>query len=264
MQIFKDKKALQKKIFKIKNLSFVPTMGSLHKGHERLIKIARKRFKKVIVSIYVNPKQFNSREDFRTYPRNVRKDINILKRLKVDYLYMPNYKDIFHFKPKNKIFLHSFSKKLCGKTRKGHFKGVLNVINRFLDIIKPKYILLGKKDFQQLFLVKKHIEKNKIPTRVISCETIRNKNGIAFSSRNNNLKKEELTRLAKIINKIRKNKKSMNKLKILKILNVMTVKKVDYIEFLNLNNLKASVNKKIKFHVFIAFYIGKTRLIDNF
>ena len=151
MQIFKDKKALQKKIFKIKNLSFVPTMGSLHKGHERLIKIARKRFKKVIVSIYVNPKQFNSREDFRTYPRNVRKDINILKRLKVDYLYMPNYKDIFHFKPKNKIFLHSFSKKLCGKTRKGHFKGVLNVINRFLDIIKPKYILLGKKIFNNYF-----------------------------------------------------------------------------------------------------------------
>ena len=86
MKIFKDKKTLQKKILKIKNLSFVPTMGSLHKGHERLIKIARKRFKKVIVSIYINPKQFNSREDFRTYPRNVRKDIDILKRLKVDYL----------------------------------------------------------------------------------------------------------------------------------------------------------------------------------
>ena len=264
MKIFKNKKNLQKKISQTKNLSFIPTMGSLHKGHERLIKIAKKKFKKVLVSIFVNPKQFNSKEDFRSYPRNIKKDINILKRLKVDYVYIPNYFDVFSFKPRNQVFLHNFSKKLCGQTRKGHFKGVVNVINRFLEIINPKYILLGKKDFQQLFLIKKHIEKNKIPTRVISCETVRNKNGIAFSSRNNNLKKEELTRLAKIINKIRKNKKSMNKLKILKILNEMTVKKVDYIEFLNLNNLKASVNKKIKFHVFIAFYIGKTRLIDNF
>tara|TARA_B100000700_G_scaffold283824_1_gene336565 strand:- start:359 stop:1153 length:795 start_codon:yes stop_codon:yes gene_type:complete len=264
MKIFKNKKTLQKKILKLKNLSFVPTMGSLHKGHEKLIKIAKKRFKKVIVSIYINPKQFNSREDFRSYPRNVQKDINILKRLKVDYLYMPNYIDIFHFKPKNKIFLHNFKKKLCGKTRKGHFKGVLNVINRFLDIIKPKYILLGKKDFQQLFLVKKHIERNKIPTRIIPCETVRNKNGIAFSSRNNNLKKEELRRLAKIINKIRKNKKFMNKQKIIKILNELAVKKIDYVEFLNLNNLKTPINKKTKFNIFIAFYIGKTRLIDNF
>ena len=264
MKIFKDKKTLQKKILKIKNLSFVPTMGSLHKGHERLIKIAKKRFKKVIVSIYVNPKQFNSREDFRTYPRNAQKDINILKRLKVDYLYMPNYIDIYHFKPKNKIFLHSFKKKLCGKTRKGHFKGVLNVINRFLDIIKPKYILLGKKDFQQLFLVKKHIEKNKISTKVIPCETVRNKNGIALSSRNNNLKKEEFKRLTKIINKIKKNKRFMNKQKIIKILNEMAIKKIDYVEFLNLKNLKTPINKKTKFNIFIAFYIGKTRLIDNF
>ncbi len=264
MKIFKNKKNLQKKILQTKNLSFVPTMGSLHKGHERLIKIAKKRFKKVLVSIFINPKQFNSKEDFKSYPRNIKKDINVLKRLKVDYVYIPSYLDVFSFKPRNQVFLHSFSRKLCGKTRKGHFKGVVNVINRFLEIINPKYILLGKKDFQQLFLIKKHIEKNQIPTKVISCETVRNKNGIALSSRNNNLKEEEFIKLDKIVKKIKNNKKSMNKIKIKKILNEMSINKVDYIEFLNLNTLKKPINKKTKFNIFIAFYIGKTRLIDNF
>ena len=264
MKIFKNKRKLQREILKIKNISFVPTMGSIHKGHEKLINIAKRRFKKVLVSIYVNPKQFNSRDDFRSYPRNLKKDINALKRLKVDYLYIPNYSDVFFFKPKKQIYLHSFSKKLCGKLRKGHFKGVINVINRFLEIIKPKYMLLGKKDFQQLYLIKKHIEKNKIPTIVIPCKTVRNKNGTALSARNNNLKKDELIKLAKIIKKIKKSKKSINKSKIYNILNEMSVKKVDYVEFLNLNSLKTPVNTKTKFNIFVAFYIGKTRLIDNF
>ena len=264
MKIIRQKKDLYKLINKINPISFVPTMGGLHKGHEILIKKAQKKNKNTLVSIFVNPKQFNSKKDFKTYPRNFENDIKILKSLKVKYLYYPKYKDIFSFKTKNKIYLHSFSKKLCGKFRPGHFKGVLNVVNRFLEIIKPKYMLLGKKDFQQLYLIKKHIEKNKIPTIVIPCKTVRNKNGTALSSRNNNLKKDELIKLAKIIKKIKKSKKSINKSKILKILNEMSVKKVDYVEFLNLNSLKTPVNTKTKFNIFVAFYIGKTRLIDNF
>ena len=101
-------------------IGFVPTMGALHKGHISLIKKCQKISEKTLVSIYVNPKQFNSRDDFRSYPRNIKKDINALKRLKVDYLYIPNYSDVFFFKPKKQIYLHSFSKKLCGKLRKGH------------------------------------------------------------------------------------------------------------------------------------------------
>ena len=153
MKIFRKKILLQKNVLKQKDLSFVPTMGGIHRGHEKMIRIAKSRFKKVLVSIYINPKQFNSKKDFKSYPRKLKKDISILKRLKVDYLYLPNYSDIFSFKTKNKIYLHNFSKKLCGKYRKNHFKGVLNVVNRFLEIIKPKYILLGKKDFQQIFLI---------------------------------------------------------------------------------------------------------------
>ena len=107
------------------------------------------------------------------------------------YLYYPKYKDIFSFKTKNKIYLHTFAKKLCGKYRPGHFKGVLNVVNRFLELLNPKYLYLGKKDFQQLILIKKHIQKNKIKTLVISCNTIRDQYSLPYSSRNFNLNKEE-------------------------------------------------------------------------
>lgn len=264
MKIFKQRILLQKKIIQEKSLSFIPTMGGLHKGHIRLIKIAKNRFKSVIVSIYINPKQFDSKKDFNKYPRKLNKDINLLKKLKVNYLYIPNYSDIYSFETKNKIHLHKFSKKLCGKKRKNHFKGVINVVNRFLEIIKPKYILLGKKDFQQLFLIKKHIEKNKINTKIISCNTVREKNGIACSSRNYNLSKNEILILSNAIYFIKKNKKSMNKKIILNKLRNLGIKKVDYIDFLETKTLKAPKSKKTNFNIFVAFYIGKTRLIDNF
>ena len=264
MKIFRKKILLQKNVLKQKDLSFVPTMGGLHKGHEKMIRIAKNRFKKVMVSIYVNPKQFNSKQDFNSYPRKLKKDISLLKRLKVDYLYLPSYLDIFSFKTKNQIYLHSFSKKLCGKYRISHFKGVLNVVNRFLEIIKPRYILLGKKDFQQLFLIKKHIKRNKIHTKVVPCNTVREKNGIACSSRNYNLSKEKIKVLVKIIKLIRKNKKFLNRKIILNILKNLGVKKIDYIDFLNTKTLKKPKNRRSKFNIFFAFYLGETRLIDNF
>ena len=161
MKIFKDKQTLQKEISKTTGISFVPTMGGLHKGHISLIKQSKKSKLKTLVSIFVNPKQFNKKSDFRSYPRNIKKDLKQLKKLKINYLYIPSYKDIYGFRPKQKVFLDKFSKKLCGKYRKGHFEGVLNVVNRFLEIIKPKYIFLGKKDYQQLYLIKKTYQKKK-------------------------------------------------------------------------------------------------------
>ena len=177
MKIFKDKHTLKKEISKTKGISFVPTMGGLHKGHISLIKQSKKSKLKTLVSIFVNPKQFNKKSDFKSYPRNTEKDLKQLKKLKINYLYMPTFKDIYGFKPKKKVFLDKFSKKLCGRYRKGHFEGVLNVVNRFIEIIKPRYIFLGKKDYQQLYLIKKHIEKRKIKCKVIECKTIREING---------------------------------------------------------------------------------------
>ena len=270
MKIFKSKHKLQKEILNIKNISFVPTMGGLHKGHISLIKKSKTYKGKNLVSIFVNPKQFNKKKDFTTYPRNIKKDLALLKRLKVDFIYLPTYKDIFSFQPKNKIFLDKFSKKLCGKSRKGHFEGVLNIVNRFLEIINPKYIFLGSKDFQQLHLINKHILKRKINTKIIPCKIIREINGIACSTRNNKLNKNQIIAASKTFFYLKRIKILIKKkLSNIKVLNIkknlfkLGIKKVDYIEFLNLNTLKKPKNKKEKFKIFIAYYLNNIRLIDN-
>ena len=181
MKIFKNKLSLQKEIANDNCISFVPTMGGLHKGHISLIKKAKIHNCKILVSIFVNPKQFNNKIDFKNYPRNLKLDIKKLKKLKINYLYLPSNQDIYATKVVHKIYMDKFSKQLCGKFRKNHFLGVLNVVNRFLEIIKPKFIYLGLKDFQQLTLIEKHISKCKIKTNVVKCKIIREKNGIAAS-----------------------------------------------------------------------------------
>ncbi len=270
MKIFKDKHTLQKEIFKTNRISFVPTMGGLHKGHISLIKQSKKSKFKTLVSIFVNPKQFNKKSDFRSYPRNTKKDIMQLKKLNIDYLYIPIFKDIYGFKPINKVFLDKSSKKLCGKFRKGHFEGVLNVVNRFIEIIKPRYIYLGKKDYQQLYLIKKHFEKKGIKSKIIECETIRENNSVACSSRNSNLDKNQMKIASNIFyhlynlkKKIKKNYDLFNVNKIKKDLIILGATKVDYIENYNIKSFKKIKRPNEKFNLFFAYYIGKTRLIDN-
>ena len=274
MKIFKNKLKLQKYISKDKHISFVPTMGGLHEGHLSLIKKAKSYNKKVLVSIFVNPKQFNIKNDFHNYPRNLTNDVRLLKKVKIDYLYLPTYKDLYGFKPTNSIYLGEFSKQLCGKNRKGHFKGVLNVVNRFLEIIKPKYLFLGLKDFQQLTLINLHILKNKINTKVVKCKTIREKNGVACSTRNYALNIEQLNIASKVYKYLLNIKKKINRNFYLcnsnllrKNLISLGVDKIDYIEYIDLRSFKKVKKTRNKFKIiskiFIAYYIKKIRLIDN-
>ena len=270
MKIFKNKLSLQKEISKDNCLSFVPTMGGLHKGHLSLIKKAKKYKCKICVSIFVNPTQFNKKNDFKNYPRSLKSDLKKLKKLKINYLYLPNYSDIYSFKSKNKIYVDKFSKQLCGKFRKGHFEGVLNVVNRFLEIINPKYIFLGIKDFQQLALIDSHIKKNKIKTKVIECKTIREKNGVACSTRNLILKKKELSIASNIYKylfnlnkKLKKNYKLFNIKKIRKDLVLLGATKIDYVTNLKINTFKKHRKLKNNFKLFFAYYIKNIRLIDN-
>ena len=270
MKIFRNRKNLINEILGLKNIAFVPTMGALHKGHISLINKAKKKSNEVLVSIYVNPKQFKSIKDYKKYPRKLKKDIAILKNNKIRYLYLPTYKDIYSFKTKNKIFLDTFSKILCGRYRPFHFKGVINVVNRFLEIIKPKFLYLGLKDFQQLSLIKSHIIKNKININLISCPTIREKNGAALSSRNSKLTKKQLKKVGKIYEYIKNNKKSIyykilekKRPEIIKEIIKLGATKIDYIECVNLIKKQICKNNKQKFNIFIAYYINDTRLIDN-
>ena len=270
MKIFKNKHTLQKEILKTIGISFVPTMGGLHKGHISLIKKSKRSKFKTLVSIFVNPKQFNKKSDFRSYPRNTKRDIKLLKKLKIDYLYIPTFKDIYGFRPKNKIFLDKSSKKLCGKFRKGHFEGVLNVVNRFIEIIKPRYIFLGKKDYQQLYLIKKHIEKREIKSKIIECKTIRENNGIACSSRNLNLSKSQMKIASNIFHYLRNLKKKIKKnyslfkiYKIKKDLIKLGANKIDYLENYNTKNFKKIKKNNEEYNLFFAYFIKKVRIIDN-
>ena len=157
MKLIKYITDLNKAIQRENDLGFVPTMGSLHKGHESLIKLSKKKCKKTLVSIFVNPTQFNNNDDYNNYPRNLNKDLKILKKLKVDFIFLPSVSQIYKNKKLPKITLKKTQKILCAKLRKGHFEGVLNVLNRFIKLISPKIMFMGEKDYQQFFLVRNYI-----------------------------------------------------------------------------------------------------------
>ena len=191
MKILRTKNDLKEATKKIKNLGFVPTMGSMHNGHISLIKKSKLLCNKTLVSIYVNPKQFNSKKDFSKYPKNITRDLSILKKLKINFVFTPSTKEIFKEKRAKKIILPNNQKILCARFRKGHFEGVLDIMDRFIKLINPKYTFMGEKDFQQLFLVNKFIGK-KCQNKIFPCKTIRDKNFLALSSRNYLLSKNEL------------------------------------------------------------------------
>ena len=151
MIIFKSIDHLNKKIFSIKNIGFVPTMGSLHKGHISLIKKSLNNDKKTLVSIFINPTQFNDKKDYNIYPRNINKDLKLLKKNKVDYVLIPKKSDIYDKKKDEKIKFSAKYKILCAKHRPGHFEGVLGVINQYLKKILINNIYLGEKDYQQKY-----------------------------------------------------------------------------------------------------------------
>ena len=252
------------------NIGFVPTMGSLHEGHLSLIKKSLKLSSKTIVSIFVNPRQFNNKKDYKKYPRNIKKDLKILKRLKVDFVYLPKIKDIYKSKNKIKIKLNKQDKILCAKYRKGHFEGVIEVMNRLTKIINPSKIFMGEKDFQQLLLVKKYVEKN-FKSKIVFCKTIRGKNKLALSSRNILLDRNNLNKAGKLAEDLINFKKKLLKKKNLKNLIFMKKNelkrnydiKIDYLELRNTKNLKLT-DKITNAKIFIAYYINKVRLIDNY
>jgi len=270
MKLIKLKTDLIKAIESDKRLGFVPTMGGLHEGHKALIKTSKKNCKKTLISIFVNPTQFNNKKDYETYPKNLKKDLSYLKKLKVDYVYLPTIKQIY-WKKNDKIKLNKSQNILCAKFRKGHFEGVLDVLGRFIELISPEKVFMGEKDYQQFFLVKNYIE-NKFNTKVYVCKTIRAKNKLALSSRNSLLNKKSFIesgiitkKLLTLKNQINKNKKNYKKLifnlkkELLKNFDI----KIEYLECRNIQNLSNNILNK-RFKLFVAYYINNVRLIDNF
>ena len=278
MKLIRQITDLNKAIHKENDLGFVPTMGDLHKGHEFLIKVSQKICKKTLVSIFVNPTQFNNKDDYKTYPKDLIKDLKILKRLKVDFVYLPTVNQIYKNKRLPRITLKKSQKILCAKFRKGHFEGVLDVLNRFVRLISPKIMFMGEKDHQQYFLVRDFISQN-YKTRVYPCKTIRSKNGMALSSRNRLLNKTDLKTAGLIANELLRlkfslrKKNNLNKISAKKskdliqkskklLINRFNIK-IEYLECRNLMTLTKNLNNK-PFKLFIAYYLNNVRLIDNF
>ena len=270
MKILLNNQSLNRKIRPFNDIGFIPTMGGIHKGHISLIERSKKLCKKTIVSIFINPKQFNNKKDFNTYPKNIKKDLSVLKKIRgIDFIYIPKFKDIYNAKRKSKIKIDIKDKILCAKFRKDHFEGVLDVMDRLTNLIKPKKIFMGKKDFQQLFLVKNFIEK-KYKTKVIGCKTIRDKDKLALSSRNYLLNKNDLEVARNISKKIFFVKKEIKKHKNIKKFMIDIKKdmqktfkiKIEYLELRD--EKKLNISKKVKgSKLFFAYYLKDIRLIDN-
>ncbi len=228
----------------------------------------KKKTKKVLVSIFVNPSQFNEKKDFIKYPRNLKKDISILKKLDVNYLFLPEKREIYKKGIKEKLSINNKDKFMCAKYRAGHFQGVLAVINRFLVNIHARYLFLGEKDFQQAYLIKKYLQR-KFNTKIIICKTVRNKNHLPLSSRNRLLSKSDLIKSEKISKLILNFKKNIiQNFSNIEMLGIYKAKihklcdKIEYFEIRNSNNLTKKISKK-NFRIFLAYTQNKIRLIDN-
>ena len=276
MIIFKTKNKLSSYLFHLPtqtSIGFVPTMGALHKGHLTLIERAKTDCSIVICSIFVNPTQFNNKEDFDKYPNSITKDITQLEKINCDVVYTPAISDLYaENEQANHYDFNGLDKLIEGKFREGHFDGVATIIEKFFGIINPKKAYFGQKDLQQLLIVKSLTKKLNLPIEIIDCPTIREKNGLAISSRNKLLNKKQLETATLLYNSLlfcKDNKElySIEKLKTLiqKNFSEQNDVRLEYIEFVNAITLQSisQFKAKDKNAICIAAFISGVRLIDN-
>lgn len=278
MEVFKTKKSLQDYIERQKEIGkkigFAPTMGALHNGHLSLYKAARKENDLVISSIFVNPTQFNNAEDLEKYPRNPEGDIAILEKSGlVDAVYLPKVSDIYPEKAESKHYDYDgLENEMEGKSRPGHFDGVGTVVEELFRQVQPNNAYFGEKDFQQLLIIKKMVEKKKLPITIHGVSIHRAENGLAMSSRNERLSSHErdaakviyetlvkvndwfriltITEIKERVNEVFKNQMGME-LEYFLIADEATLKETDFFY------------KDKTYRAFIVVNVGKVRLIDN-
>jgi len=274
MKIIKSIDDIQRtqKTFKKDSVALVPTMGSFHLGHAELIKMARKQCDRVVVSIFINPYQFNDPKDLKSYPQTLDHDIALASDLGVDILFTPDAGDIYKNDRCTWVVVDDLSDHLCGISRRGHFRGVATIVAKLLNIIRPDKAYFGEKDWQQLLIIKKMVDDLNFPVEIVSVPTVREWDGLAASSRNKHLSDAE-RRDAEIIWKslmaagddINNGQTDINKVKIL-IESMIKDKENLSIEYLSLcrpDDLTEVETLDKPLLVAIAVRAGNTRLIDN-
>lgn len=276
MKIIRKIENLRKEIQKIKSknktVGFVPTMGALHEGHLSLIRRARKENDFVIVSIFINPAQFGPKEDFKKYPRNLGRDAYLCKQQGVNIIFYPDVKQMYPPDYKTYANVNDLSDSLCGKSRPGHFKGVTTVVTKLFNITSPDIAYFGQKDAQQAIIIKKLVSDLNIPVKLKVMPTVRERSGLALSSRNTYLSETErkdavvLYQALKLAKKLYKSgitntDKIISLIK--KVVQSKKTAKIDYVSIVDTKNLRPV--KKISGDCLIALavWFGKARLIDN-
>jgi len=272
LKIFRSIKEFELARKDLKDLSYVPTMGNLHKGHISLIDLAKNYKNKIISTIYINPLQFNDKNDFQKYPKTLDRDIELLSESGCDYLLIPDdsiLDGIKQIKAPLKL-----ANKLCGLNRPGHFDGVLTILNRLFKIVRPQIVVFGKKDYQQLIIVKDFIESNNLPIIVKSSEIIRDEDGLALSSRNNLLTSNDraaATDIYKALKKYETFRQCINPDDFKSHINFLEDVKgkfslnVDYLVSCDKESLDISydIDKKDLLIAIAVTTVGGVRLIDN-
>ncbi len=266
-------KTLQQFSQKPGKLALIPTMGNLHNGHLSLIRLAKLNAEKTITTIFVNPLQFGRTEDYDKYPRTEETDIQKLAKEKCDILFIPTNKDeVFpEYEKLKKIETGKLGDELCGKIRPGHFDGVLTVVNKIFEIIKPDVAIFGAKDYQQQILIKQ-MAKNLYPSlTLLKAPIVRSKNGVALSSRNNYLSKKEVSLASNLFkcleNSVKSYKKNIPLIKIIENAKNFLISKSLDPDYFELRDCKLNIINENNFNgkkIFLSSVkINSTRLIDN-
>jgi len=260
-----------KQIVAKKKIGFVPTMGALHEGHLSLVRAAKRENDVVVVSVFVNPIQFGPKEDYSSYPRTLKRDKELLLKEKVDVLFQPSAKSMYPKGYQTVIQVSELSEGLCGAKRKGHFSGVATVVSKLLNQVKSTKAYFGAKDYQQAAVIKQMAQDLNISTDIKVLPTVREKDGLAISSRNKYLNKLERAK-APVINLslefaerlVKEGVKSSELIQAeIKEFLKPFVTKLEYVEIVDPKDLSPMKQINSKSLIAIACFIGKTRLIDN-
>lgn len=252
-------------------LGLVPTMGALHAGHASLMYRSIKECDQTVVSIFVNPTQFDTAEDLRSYPRTLDKDVELSDAAGVDAVFAPSAHELYPNKQRAWVDVEGMTDVLCGAKRPGHFRGVTTVVSKLFNIIRPTHAYFGQKDAQQVLVIKRMALDLNIPINILTCPTLREPDGLAISSRNVHLSSIERQRalcishaLAAASTAFEGGESQVDKLsKILQDVLLPDVDRLDYAEFRDALTLESVNNITAETLVAIAAYVGNTRLIDN-
>ena len=236
-------------------LAFVPTMGALHAGHESLIKLAKNTSENVVVSIFVNPLQFENQQDLANYPRTPEFDIKIAESAGASYVWQPTFEEIYPDQPKI-ISAGEIGNRYEGVHRFGHFDGVLTVVKRLFDLVQPDFAVFGEKDFQQLFLIREMVANYKLPIDVVAHPIVREPDGLALSSRNVRLSQAERKKALVIYRALTAGRSQLRT-----VLDSEPAWRTDYATVINPDNFKEEMAPKQR--AIVAGWIGGVRLIDN-